>query len=379
MVLISLANSGQGVIVPQVIASFGLSLSQGGVMVALQQSASVVTQLVTGLLVARYGAVAVLLGSAATIALAALSASVAPGFALVVCFLWLIGIGTSSTAAATNALMAETGSRRAFYLGMMHSTHSLLSIVVPLLAGAVVAWATWREYYRLLVLVALVVGAVLWRFEGGPKRKGAATGPPPAFSSLAAQWGRMGSIYWLCVGVAFMAGTQASLATWGYSYMVDVYGSPHQQAALATSFFWAGILVGRLSAIPLSARFSERRLLLTGIGLCFLALATDWLWQSPGVAMAALVVAGYGVSGAFQLGTAWAAAVEPERIPVASSLVMASASLGGLILPMTTAFFADHFGFASFRWLMLVGYLVSAAGYLATPLAAKQAGREEAA
>ena len=34
---------------------------------------------------------------------------------------------------------------------------------------------------------------------------------------------------------------------------------------------------------------------------------------------------------------------------------------------MTTAFFADHFGFAAFRWLMLIGYLVSAGAFLATP------------
>ena len=55
-------------IIPQVIASFGLSLSEGGLLVALQQSASVVTMLVTGLLVDRFGAVAVLVASAATIA-----------------------------------------------------------------------------------------------------------------------------------------------------------------------------------------------------------------------------------------------------------------------------------------------------------------------
>lgn len=367
MTLVALASSAQGVLIPQVFASFGLSLSLGGILVALQQSASVVTMLVTGLLVARYGAVAVLLGSAATIAVGALSASLAPTYGLVFAFLWLVGIGASSIAAATNALMAETGPRRAFYLGMMHSTYSLLSIGGPLLAGAVVAWATWREYYRLLVLLTLFIAVILWRYEGGKRRKAGAGGRPTPFSSLVAQWRGMGSIYWLCLGIVFMTGTQASLATWGYSYMVEVYGSPHQVAAMATSLYWAGILVGRLAAIPLSAKFSEKGLLLSGIALCFAALAVDWLAQVPGAAMAALVVAGYGVSGAFQLGTAWAAAVEPEKIPVASSLVMASASLGALVLPMTTAFFADHFGFAAFRWLMLIGYLVSAGAFLATP------------
>ena len=105
MTLVALASSAQGVLIPQVFASFGLSLSLGGILVALQQSASVVTMLVTGLLVARYGAVAVLLGSAATIAVGALSASLAPTYGLVFAFLWLVGIGASSIAAATNAVM----------------------------------------------------------------------------------------------------------------------------------------------------------------------------------------------------------------------------------------------------------------------------------
>lgn len=80
--------------------------------------------------------------------------------------------------------------------------------------------------------------------------------------------------------------------------------------------------------------------------------------------MAALVVAGYGVSGAFQLGTSWAAALVPGRIGVASSLVMASASLGGLVLPAAAALVADQAGFASFRWLLLTGYLVSALAFI---------------
>jgi len=57
----------------------------------------------------------------------------------------------------------------------------------------------------------------------------------------------------------------------------------------------------------------------------------------------------------------------PQSIGIASSLVMASASLGGLILPSLTAVVADHFGFQAFRWLMLAGYLISASAFWLTP------------
>ena len=233
-----------------------------------------------------------------------------------------------------------------------------------------------------------MIGWILWRFEGGvirppigeiPKARGRGRAPSirrtgDAVLSLMAGWRSMSAIYPLCLGIVFMVGTQASLATWGYSYMLQVYGSSHSHAAMATSLYWSGIFLGRLIAIPLSRRYSERGLLLTGLGLCLAALGADWLSHVAWVAMAALVVAGYGVSGAFQLGTSWAAAVAPGRIAIGSSLIMASASFGSLVLPMMTALFSDHFGFSVFRWLMLAGYLVSAAALAVTPAPNRRVG-----
>lgn len=368
MIVVALLSSAQGVIIPQILASFELSLSYGGLLVAINGSASVLTMLVTGLLVERFGPMRVLVASVAVIAAFALATSLAPSYALVVLFLGCLAVAASSTSAATNALMASTGSRRAYYLGMMHATYSMMSIGAPIIAAFVVANVRWQAYYVLLLLLALGVGAVLWRFEHGALRQSLKSRQQaPPMSQLILGWRRAAPIYLICLGVFFMAGTQASLATWGYSYMASVYQTPHTVAATATSLLWVGVLAGRVSAIPLSGKFSERTLLITGAALCLLALGADWLVGVPWVAMAALVFAGYGVSGAFQLGTSWGAGMIPQSIGIASSLVMASASLGGLILPSLTAVVADHFGFQAFRWLMLAGYLVSASAFWLTP------------
>ena len=368
MILVALFSSAQGVILPQVISSFGLSLGHGGLLVALNQSAAVLTTLVTGWLVERFGPVAVLLASVAAMAACSLLLSFAPFFALVALLLWMMSVGSSSTAAATNALMAQTGERRGFYLGMMHSTYSLMSVAVPLIAGWVVARSSWHDYYRVFLAIAIVIALVLRQAEkaGDPvvsPRDHRREPQRTVLADLVCGWRTAAPVYPVCLGVFFMAGTQAALATWGYSYMVEMYQSPHALAATATSLFWAGILAGRVSAIPLSARFSERALLVGGSALGLVALGADWLSQAAAVAVAALVAAGYGVSGAFQLGTSWAAALVPGRIGVASSLVMASASLGGLVLPASAALVADQMGFAAFRWLLLFSYVTCAAAF----------------
>ena len=304
MIVVALLSSAQGVIIPQMLASFGLSLSYGGLLVAINGSASVLTMLVTGLLVDRFGPVRVLVASVALIALRA--GDQLRSFLRFGCPLSrLPGLAASSTSAATNALMASTGPRRAYYLGMMHATYSMMSIGAPLLAALVVANVRWQAYYVFLLLLALGVGAVLWRFEHGALRqplKSRQEATP--MSQLISGWRSAAPIYLICLGVFFMAGTQASLATWGYSYMASVYQLPtpwprqrHRsygwacwRQARRDSFerevFGADVVGGRRRPVP------------CGIGDGLVA-------GVPGVAMAALVFAGYGVSGAFQLGTSW--------------------------------------------------------------------------
>ena len=74
-----------------------------------------------------------------TLGLALLATSLATMTLLLPVFLLAIGAGIALSASASNTLMASTGKRRTVYLGWLHMSFSGFSLVVPLVAGYIVA------------------------------------------------------------------------------------------------------------------------------------------------------------------------------------------------------------------------------------------------
>lgn len=390
MLLVSLFSSALGVLLPQVIEHFHLSLSQAGFLVASVQSAGAISMLTGAFFIDRVGPARFLLVGISGIFFSGLLVGVIPWYFGVVFALWLLAMSTSSTAAAVNTLMALTGRRRTFYLGMMHSFYSLISIAAPLVAAYIVARATWQTYYLTVAGAAAAIATLSYWYgrSRAPERvptpgkrdrdsKSAEAGeesshkPGEVSGKASDEVGdvteRLSPVIPICLGVFFLAGLQAVLATWGYSYMAALHGASHTLAAAATSLFWVGILAGRLGAIPLSAIASERLLLVLGSLLSLVLVGLDWILSHPVVILGILVLIGVGVSGAFQLGTAWAAGLLPSRVGTASSLIMTSASLGGLILPSLSAVAADHYTFAALRPIMTVGFFLAFLFFYFTP------------
>jgi predicted MFS family arabinose efflux permease len=79
-----------------------------------------------------------------------------------------------------------------------------------------------------------------------------------------------------------------------------------------------------------------------------------------------LVLLGAGVSGAFQLGTSWAAELHPGRIGTASTLVMMSAAAGIGIWPWITGVVVDATSFYAMPGIILAGLLMAGAMFAAT-------------
>jgi FHS family Na+ dependent glucose MFS transporter 1 len=77
--------------------------------------------------------------------------------------------------------------------------------------------------------------------------------------------------------VFFYSGTESGFGGWIYTYAIEHRIAGETEAAYLTSGFWGALTVGRLLAIPLTARF-EPRFILTGdmIG-CLLSVGTLWI------------------------------------------------------------------------------------------------------
>jgi fucose permease len=351
-----------GVILPGLIVTYGLTISQAGLVTIGLESGNVVTMMALSFLIDRYGPGRITAWGLPVIGGALALTTTMYTFGGLLMVLFLVGAGIALTSSGVNAMVADTGKKRGMYLGILHSGFSVFAIVTPLVAGVLLVWTDWRTYY---LLVALLAGGVLAIFLIFSQ-----TAPPRKIGQGQSMFHGLGpsrtTLLTLCLGIFGLAGIQGIIISWGYLYMTNIYQVSHGLATLAPSGFWMGILVGRSATIWVHRRWSARTILLVSIGFSIFVIGVEYTLASIVSAYLMLILLGIGVSGAFQLGTSWAAELIPERIGAASTLVMMSAALGIGLWPWITGMIIDATSFHALAGVVLVGLLISGAMFAVT-------------
>ncbi|MBP61010.1 MAG: hypothetical protein CMJ62_05735 [Planctomycetaceae bacterium] len=355
------------VLLPGIMATFSMSPGQGGKFIATIEGGSFFSLLLLGFAIERIGATRVVLVGLPTVSVSLVLMSSVQSSWLLVPTLVLLGSGMAWTATGVNTLMAATGERRSFYLGVTHSAFSAISVVAPLIAGWVLVSHSWQTWYRGVSVLILCVTAIVWRFEvsseksnGQPDREsgdqsGATSSGPPVLT--------IGTI---CLGVFAMAGVQGVFNSWSYLYVTNLYEAKHEFASFAPACFWCGILGGRVGLTWAAQVFSVRALLILSSLIPALAIVAEYWCSSPWVALAAMLFAGIGVSGAYQLGTQWAAERLPHRIGTASTAVMACCWLGVGLWPWAAGVLIEETSYSGVLGIALAGSLVAALSFVTT-------------
>ena len=356
MMVIPWIRSTLGMILPGMIDTYDLTISQAGLISIFLESGSVTGMLALGFVIDRIGAARIVVWGLPVIGTALFAVTVAPTFGILAVMLFLVGIGIALTASGVNTLMAATGERRAFCLGLLHSCFSIFAIVTPLIAGALLTTSDWQTFYFGVAVIALFM-MILFRILGYTAATEQTTEEKSTSGATGAALKRITTV---CLGVFALAGVQGIIITWSYLYMVNVHDLNHRLATLAPSLLWVGILVMRSVSIALSRRFSARTILLWSIAGSMAVVAFEQTMLLPMVSMTAMVLLGMGVAGAFQLGTAWAAERIPDRIGTASSAIMASAALGIGVLPWLTGITIDATDFSGMMVVSLGGMILAA-------------------
>lgn len=279
-------------------------------------------------------------------------AAISPSWPLVLLSMVFAGGGFAFVDVGLNAAIGDavTGAgRRAAAMNLLHGAFPIGTLVAP--AGLSLALTLGHGWRAVFVATAAAAAASLLGFLPGtaawPRshaaspegdrgavhpddapRQHALAGPAnllrvvrePYLRSLAALQG-------LYVGV------EAGIAGWLASYLVGQFGASPANAALATSAYWAGFLVGRFVMAYATHRYGPHRLL---PWMCVASLATAIAGVSvptPLLAAAAYAAAGLALAGIFP--TVMALALEGRRADAgaATALITAAASLGGLIFP----------------------------------------------
>ena len=296
---------------PGLMQRYGVGVEAVGLTVVLNFAGSFVATVASSVLLVRAGYRPVLIGAGAMMTAGVLLAALAPTWTWLLIGAAAAGLGFGLLNVAFNLLVARVFAPNAApILNLMSAVFGVGAILGPVAVGAV------GGSLRLPFLgLALVVGASTVVSFRVPEPEAAPTARPTALPWLAA-------IGFVALYALYVA-TESGVASWETVHLEPSLGA--RSAAFMTSVFWIALTIGRLIAIPLSARIQPRTLVLFSTGAGLAALSAAHLISFAPVAYA---LAGLAFAPVFPTTLAWIERVFPRRSERIVPIALAVANVG---------------------------------------------------
>ncbi len=249
-------------------------------------------------LVRRFRRRGTLVGSTALAALGITVLVVGPNPAVTLFGALLTGVGGAIILNAVNPVLSDHhGPVAPAAISEANALAAGCGIVAPLALGLGVSLGlTWRAAILVALPLAAVSIVLVLRaplvpalIEEQPRREGPRT--------------PLGLPFWLALGLVIaVVGVEFSTTFWGSDLLRSRDGMSTGAGSAGVSALLIGMTGGRLAAVPLSRRFSSGAILLTTLAVTGAGWAVFWLVQSAPVALAGLVLLGFGLAFAYPIG-----------------------------------------------------------------------------
>ncbi|MDZ7708566.1 MAG: MFS transporter [Trueperaceae bacterium] len=296
---------------PGLIERYGVGVDAVGLTVVLNFAGSFVATVASSVLLVRVGYRPVLFGAGATMTAGVVLAALAPTWTWLLIGAAAAGLGFGLLNVAFNLLIARVFAPNAApILNLMSAVFGVGAVLGPVAVGA--AGGSLRLPFLGL---ALLVGMATVLSLRVPEPEAAPTAEPAPLPWLAA-------IGFVALYALYVA-TESGVASWETVHLEPSLGA--RSAAFMTSVFWIALTIGRLLAIPLSARIAPRTLVLLSSGAGLAALTAAHVTSFAPVAYA---LAGLTLAPVFPTTLAWIERVFPRRSERIVPLALAVANVG---------------------------------------------------
>lgn len=253
-----------GSILTVLIAEFPVSLSQGGIFIAVQNIGCFVGIIAAGVLIDRYAKRRLILVAYSCFAAALVAVAFSTSMAAYLSIIFLAGLAAKFVDATLNSTISRMYEKnKGFYMNLLHCSFGVGSFFGPLFAGGLVKEGyPWRTSYWVLGVVCfamvLFYAAVIRRKERAGTASSRRQRGVPLRTVLQP---RMFSL-WLML--FFYCGHEIGINNWLPTYMEETFGSDAVTAASAVSTFWLGLICSRFACSLLTRRVYEKTLLFVG-------------------------------------------------------------------------------------------------------------------
>jgi len=370
--------------VPLLADDLGVSKAVGGLHGTAMAAGAIVAAFVLPRLLRVLGRSRLLVAGLVTLALGVAGFVCAPGIALTLPSIAVVALGGNvAISIAQLNLSGHHGAAAPAAITEANGVGSGIGLVGPLAVGLAVAigWG-WRAAVAVTVVLALASALALSRLaRRAATADGAAvpTAGPEVLAPVAAGGAAPGRR--LAPGtagllVALVAAMTLENATtyWSTSLVTERTGADASIATATTAGLLVGMTAVRLLGAPLTRRFGADRVLAASFLLAIAGWAVLWTAQSPGVAVAGLVLAGLGYGSQYPLAVALLLGIAREGADRAQAVVtfVAGATVG--IAPFLLGAAADAVGTHAAFVAIPVMAVLGAAGTVVGARAARSRG-----
>lgn len=342
---------------PRLREEFGLSLVQAGWVSSTLTTLAVLSALGVGLLVARLGAMRMVLGGLLVSAIGSIGALLATGFAGLVASRISEGAGFLVVAVAGPALIsaASQPADRRFCLGIWSSYMPAGAGLAMALAPLVLPSTGWRGLWIVSSLALLAAAAWAWR-ERQAYRPTDASGhvAPPLRQTLAVL--RSPLPWLLALAFGLWALQHFALIIWLPTFLDEQRHMPAGTVALLTGLMLVVNVPGNLIGGALVQRGLPRGRLIAlahaATGLCGWWMMSEALPDGLRYALCVLLSFSGGLIPAAVMSSSAVLARSPAQISALQGLIMQGSQLGQFVGTPLIATVVAHTGhWASARWV----------------------------
>jgi FHS family L-fucose permease-like MFS transporter len=347
-----------GVIIPEVIRQYNLSLFLAGLLPFAFFLAYFLCSIPTGLLMDRFGAKALVLLGVALMGLGSMVVSQAQNYPLILAMIFAVGVGVTVLQTAGNPLIHHLDNPENYHrnLTLTIGFCGIGAFLGPFLLAYIRSgnrpWQTLYVWFAVLCLALLVLMAIS-RFPSLAAR----TGDRFRFDQLGVLL-KNPLVIAYALGIFFYVGAEVGTASWIVKFFQGVHGVSGEVAnteatsfwsklvptlpALVVSLFWLAQGVGRLISGAVLNIFGSRRMLRL---YALLALVSVLVanFGSKNVSAVAFVACGFFTSVLFTLifsGTIHTVSQYPGTV----SGLLCTAIVGGAIIPLIAGRAGDYWG-----------------------------------
>ncbi|MBM3284857.1 MAG: sugar MFS transporter [Candidatus Aminicenantes bacterium] len=388
--VISFLTNILGPIIPDVIASFSLSLTLAGFLPFSFFIAYGVMSIPAGMLVERHREKPVLMAAFVIAFVGSFSFGALPRFSVALPSLFLIGIGMAMLQVAINPLLRVAGGEEhfAFNSVLAQLIFGLASFISPQVysylvlnlfkdsgrANAILKALTrvvperlpWVSLYWVFaaVTLAMILVIALVRLPRVERKEDERVGALATTKDLFKK--RTVILYFL--GIFAYVGSEQGVANWISKFLATYHGiDPQTRGADTVSYFWGMLTVGCLLGLVFLKLFDSRKVLV-GFSAAAIICLTMALFGTEQMALTGFPLVGFFASVMWSI--IFSLALNSvDRQHGSFSGILCTAIIGGAVVPLIVGWLGDILGlrFGMLFLYFTLGYILSI-GFWARPL-----------